>query len=113
MRHAGAQRGRAGAHVTVKDVPAFVGGIEIAAAGKRGHAHQSAAWTGRPSICTGDHLLISRSGLFRSAQEHAPMRVADPFIVISHVIGSLRVIHDFGPTPGLFFRGLANILRIS
>jgi hypothetical protein len=30
------------------------------------------------------------------------MRIADPFIMITHVIGSLRVIHDFGPTPGLF-----------
>src|SRR5260370_21167371 len=38
VRHAGAQRGGADAHVTRKDVPAFVGGIEIAAAGKRGHA---------------------------------------------------------------------------
>ena len=38
MRHANAQRGRADAHVTVKDVPAFVGGIEIAAAGRRGDA---------------------------------------------------------------------------
>ncbi len=28
------------------------------------------------------------------------MRIADPFIMITHVIGSLRVIHDFGPTPG-------------
>ncbi len=27
------------------------------------------------------------------------MRIADPFIVIIHVIGSF-VIHDFGPTPG-------------
>jgi hypothetical protein len=38
MRHAGAQRSGAGAHVTVKDAPAFVGGVEIAAAGKHGHA---------------------------------------------------------------------------
>jgi hypothetical protein len=38
MRHAGAQPGGVGAHVTVKDTPAFVGGVEIAAAGKRGHA---------------------------------------------------------------------------
>jgi hypothetical protein len=36
MGHAGAQRGGADAHLTVRDVPAFVGGIEIAAAGKRG-----------------------------------------------------------------------------
>ena len=32
------------------------------------------------------------------------MRIADPFVMIGHVIGSLRVIHDFGPTPGLFSR---------
>jgi hypothetical protein len=32
------------------------------------------------------------------------MRIANPFIMITHVIGSLRVIHDFGPTPGLFSR---------
>jgi hypothetical protein len=32
------------------------------------------------------------------------MRIANPFILITHVIGSLRVIHDFGPTPGLFSR---------
>jgi hypothetical protein len=30
------------------------------------------------------------------------MRIAHPFIMISHVIGSLRVIHDFGSTPRLF-----------
>jgi hypothetical protein len=33
------------------------------------------------------------------------MRIADPFIMIIHVIGSLRVIHDFGPTTGLLFQG--------
>ena len=32
------------------------------------------------------------------------MRKASPFVTIAHVIGSLRVIHDFGPTPGLFTR---------
>src|SRR5882762_1376282 len=32
------------------------------------------------------------------------MRIANPFIMIIHVIGSLRVIHDFGPTPGLFLQ---------
>jgi hypothetical protein len=31
------------------------------------------------------------------------MRIACPFIMTIHVIGSLRVIHDFGPTAGLFF----------
>jgi hypothetical protein len=41
------------------------------------------------------------------------MRIADPFIMIIHVIGSLRVIHDFGPTAGLFFQSVANTLRIS
>jgi hypothetical protein len=41
------------------------------------------------------------------------MRIADPFIMTTHVIGSLRVIDDFGPTPGLFFQGFANTLRIS
>ena len=40
--------------------------------------------------------------IFPSSQEHSPMRIAHPFIMIIHVIGSLRVIHDFGPTPGLF-----------
>jgi hypothetical protein len=52
-------------------------------------------------------------GLFRiirSGQEHSPMRIAHPFIMISHVIGSLRVIHNFGPTPRLFS---ANTFRIS
>jgi hypothetical protein len=34
------------------------------------------------------------------------MRIAHPFIMIIHVIGSLRVIHDFGPASGLFFRVL-------
>jgi hypothetical protein len=28
------------------------------------------------------------------------MRIANPFMTITHVIGSLRVIHDFGPTLG-------------
>jgi hypothetical protein len=32
------------------------------------------------------------------------MRIANPFIVIIHVIASLRVIHDFSPTPALFSR---------
>ena len=41
------------------------------------------------------------------------MRIADPFIMIIHVSGSLPVIHDFGPTPGLIFQGVANALRIS
>ena len=51
--------------------------------------------------------LISRRGLFRIFRfcyEHSPMRIASPFIMITHVIRSLRVIHDFGPTPGLFTR---------
>ena len=59
---------------------------------------------------------ISRRGLFRicrSGQEHSPMRIAHPFIMIIHVIGSLRVIHDFGPAAGLFFQGFANTFRIS
>ena len=33
------------------------------------------------------------------------MRIADPFIMIIHVIGSLRVIHDFGPTAGAVVSG--------
>jgi hypothetical protein len=37
-RQAGADRDRADAHVTVEHVPAFVGGIERAAAGELGHA---------------------------------------------------------------------------
>ncbi len=36
-RHAGAERDRADAHVTVIDVPAFIRGIERAAAGEGGH----------------------------------------------------------------------------
>lgn len=60
---------------------------------------------GGNSICAGDHLPISRSGLFRSGREHSPMRIADPFITIIHVIGSLRIIHDFGPTAGAVVSG--------
>jgi hypothetical protein len=41
------------------------------------------------------------------------MRIADPFIMIIHVIGSLRVILDFGPTAALLFQGVANTLRVS
>ena len=37
------------------------------------------------------------------------MRIADPFIMIIHVIGSLRVIHDFGPTAELLFRVLRTL----
>jgi hypothetical protein len=37
-RHAGAERDRAHAHVTVEHVPAFVGGVWRAAAGELGHA---------------------------------------------------------------------------
>ena len=36
-RNAGADRDRADAHVTIVDVPAFVGSIERAAAGEGGH----------------------------------------------------------------------------
>ena len=32
------------------------------------------------------------------------MRIAIPFIMIAHVIGSLRVIDDFGPNTGAVFR---------
>jgi len=28
--------------------------------------------------------------MFRSRREHSPMRIADPFLIITHVIGSLR-----------------------
>jgi hypothetical protein len=41
------------------------------------------------------------------------MRIANPFIMIIHVIGSLRVIHDFGPTPWLFSSGFAITFRIT
>jgi hypothetical protein len=41
------------------------------------------------------------------------MRIANPFFMIGHVIGSLRVIHDFGPAAGLFFQGFASTFRIS
>jgi hypothetical protein len=68
---------------------------------------------GENSICTGDHLPISRSGLFHSGREHSPMRIADPFIMIIHVIGSLRVFHRFGPTAALLFHGVTNALRVS
>jgi hypothetical protein len=37
MRNAGADRDRADAHVTRKDVPTFVGSVHIAAAGEGGH----------------------------------------------------------------------------
>ncbi len=37
------------------------------------------------------------------------MRIAHPFIMISHVIGSLRVIHDFGPAPGCSFKVLRTL----
>ena len=37
------------------------------------------------------------------------MRIADPFVMIGHVIGSLRVIHDFGPHRGCSFRGLRTL----
>ena len=37
------------------------------------------------------------------------MRIAHPFIMIIHVIGSF-VIHDFGPTAGL---GSANAFRFT
>jgi hypothetical protein len=37
MRNAGAERNRANAHVTIKDVPAFVGSVGRAAAGEGGH----------------------------------------------------------------------------
>jgi hypothetical protein len=51
-RHTGAERDRADAHVTVKDVPAFIGSFQIAAAGELGHGrHQSAIQAGRQSIC--------------------------------------------------------------
>ena len=59
------------------------------------------AYTSFRIIRTNDQLLlvvlashlISRRGLFqifRSGQEHSPMRIANPFIMITHVIGSLR-----------------------
>ena len=47
--------------------------------------------------------LISRRGLFRILRpnfEHSPMRIANPFVVIIHVIGSLRVIHNFAQHQG-------------
>jgi hypothetical protein len=33
--------------------------------------------------------------------------------MIIHVIGSSRVVHDFGATAGLLLQGIANTLRIS
>jgi hypothetical protein len=38
--------------------------------------------------------------MLRSGYEHSPMRIASPFIMIIHVIGSLRVIHQFARHPG-------------
>jgi hypothetical protein len=35
--------------------------------------------------------------MLRSGHEHSPMRIAGPFIMIIHVIGSLRVIRQFAP----------------
>ncbi len=43
----------------------------------------------------GLHLLVMIAALsrgFRSSWKHSPMRIADPFIMIAHIIGSLRVI---------------------
>jgi hypothetical protein len=40
------------------------------------------------------------------------MRIAGPFIKVTHIIGSLRVIHDFGSTPGLF-TGACEYFRIT
>jgi len=45
MRTTGADRDRAGVHVTIVDVPAFLRGIRIATAGKFGHVIlKRAAW---------------------------------------------------------------------
>ena len=59
--------------------------------------------------------LIPRRGLFRtfrSSQEHSPMRIADPFIMVTHVIGSFCIIHDLGHHRGCF-PGFANTSRIT
>ena len=37
--------------------------------------------------------------MLRSGYEHSPVRIASPFIMIIHVIGSLRVIHQFAQHP--------------
>jgi hypothetical protein len=34
------------------------------------------------------------SGGFRFSWKHSPMRIANPFIMIAHIIGSLGVIDD-------------------
>jgi hypothetical protein len=62
MRHAGAERGRADAHVAAKDVPAFVGGIEIAAAGNRGHAAIKARQGRAGHQSAGEITFRSRAG---------------------------------------------------
>ena len=41
------------------------------------------------------------------------MRIADPFVMIGHVIGSLRVIHDFRPNTGAVLLGFASTFRIT
>jgi hypothetical protein len=53
MRNAGAERDRADADVTIKDVPAFVGSFQIAAAGEFGHGPiEARQWR------TGKHLQV-------------------------------------------------------
>jgi hypothetical protein len=83
------------------------------AEGKRGHAATQSGPRGQAINLHGRSPSDLAQWLFRSGREHAPMRIADPFIMIIHVIGSLRVIHDFGPTAGLLFQGVANTLRVS
>jgi hypothetical protein len=51
----------------------------------------------RRSASARDDRQISRRELsrgFRSSWKHSPMRIADPFIMIVHIIGSLRVTDD-------------------
>jgi hypothetical protein len=46
---------------------------------------------------TNSAVQISRRALVRGFSfqcKHAPVRIADPFIMIAHVIGSLCIIHD-------------------
>jgi hypothetical protein len=57
--------------------------------------------------------LISRRGLFRCSNlEHSPMRIANPFVVIIHVIGSLLVIHDFAQHRAVL-QGYCDTFRIT
>jgi hypothetical protein len=70
VRAAAADRDRAGVHVTVVDVPTLLGGIGRAAAGKFGHAHQSAAQTGEQQHRgTADRVCVKVASVSQTSQQ--------------------------------------------